>query len=72
MSAITNIQRLKQAALARYRRETGTQNNVIAYYDATQPLIHVIETHRGTCENPTSTIVAIRTYLTAKLTEETP
>ncbi len=72
MSAITNIQRLKQAALARYRRETGTQNNVIAYYDATQPLIHVIEIRPALDRNSTSTIVAIRTYLTAKLTEETP
>ena len=70
MSAITHIQRLKRAALARYRRETGTENDVIAYHDATQPLIHVIETRPGPDDNSTATIVATCTYLTEELESE--
>ena len=75
MSTITDTQRLKQAALARYQRETNTENDVVAYHDATQPLIHVIETRPTPDRNSTSTIVAICTYLTeelAILAEETP
>jgi len=70
MSTITDTQRLKQAALARYRRETGTKNDVVAYHDATQPLVHIIETRRGPDKNSTATIVAICTYLTENLTEK--
>jgi hypothetical protein len=72
MSTITHTQRLKQAATARYRRETGTENDVVAYHDATQPLIHVIETRRGPDENSTFTIVALGTYLTEELAVEKP
>ena len=67
MSAIVNIQQLKRAALARYRRETGTGNEIVAYRDATQPLIHVIETRPGPDNNSTATIVATCTYLTEEL-----
>jgi len=70
MSTITDTRRLEQAAIARYRRETGTENNVVAYHDASQPLVHVLETRRGPDENSTATIVAICTYLTEKLTEK--
>jgi len=72
MSPITDTWRLKQAAVARYRRETGTENAVIAYHDATQPLVHVLETRRAPDENSTATIVAICTYLTEELAEEKP